>query len=368
MGADRAGRIHGWVWIGLIWAAVGIFDATQNVVVMRSEGMHHAWARLFLALLISWVPWAVATPFIVHLGDRFPPARLRPAFVWPVHLAACAVIGLIHSAWGASLTMLLNPYASPMRPGPFATVWLDKFYNGLLSFVVLYASILAVSFVLDSRERIARQQAETARLNEELYKAQLTALQRQIEPHFLFNTLNAIAGLVREKRNDAAVNMIVGLSDFLRSTVRKSDVHRVTLGEEMDYLQKYLEIQKARFAERLQLSLNVPEELLPARVPSLLLQPIVENAIKHGIAKRAQGGKVAIAVRRMNGTLKLVVYNDGPGLARDWKRTSGIGLSNMRTRLQGLYGGNFDLVIQDREPGGVEVAVSLPYDSIRQEE
>ena len=361
MDGQRTPPLRGWTWIALIWAGVGLFDATQNVVVMRSEGMHHAWTRLFFTLLVSWIPWALATPLIVDLGRRFPPTRLQPLYLWPLHIGACALVGLIHSAWAAGFSVVLNPFANPTPPGPFVAVWLDKFYNGLLSFVVLYASILAVSFVLDSRERLARQQTETARLNAELSKAQLTALQRQIEPHFLFNTLNAIAGLVREKKNEGAVDMIAGLSDFLRWTMRESIVHQVSLGEEMEVLQKYLNIQKVRFADRLQLSVDVPAELFPAQVPSLILQPIVENAIRHGIAKRAQGGRIEIAARRANGTLNLLVYNDGPSLPQDWERRAGIGIANIRTRLQGLYGRDFGLTIQNRGTGGVEVAVWLPF-------
>jgi LytS/YehU family sensor histidine kinase len=127
---------------------------------------------------------------------------------------------------------------------------------------------------------------ETARLNEQLAKAQLSALRQQIEPHFLFNTLNTIAGLVREGKNDGAVDMIAGLSDLLRRTLRTPDQQQMGLGEELEVVQKYLDIEKARFAERLQVELDVPKELLRARVPSLILQPIVENAVKHGIAKR----------------------------------------------------------------------------------
>ena len=167
------------------------------------------------------------------------------------------------------------------------------------------------------------QQTETARLNEQLSKAQLNALRRQIEPHFLFNTLNAIAGLVRENRNDAAVSMIAELSDFLRRVVKDSDRQQVPLAEELEFARKYLDIQKARFAERLQFTVDVPTELLPAQVPSLILQPMVENAVKHGIAR--SGCRVAairIAASRSNGTLTLRVYNDGPSLPPDWKRAS----------------------------------------------
>jgi two-component system LytT family sensor kinase len=351
-----------WLWIAAIWSFVGLFDATQNVFVMRAEGMHHVWAYLFVTLLLSWLPWALATPLVLRLGRRYPPAQWRRYSTWGVHLAACAAIGLVYGAWIASLEELLNPWALSPRPDPFAQLWLHKFNNGLLSFVFLYGAILLVSHVLDSRERLAVQETETARLNEQLSKAQLNALRRQIEPHFLFNTLNAIAGLVREKRNDDAVSMIAGLSDFLRRVVEDSSRQEVPLGEELDFALKYLDIQKVRFAERLQVSVSVPRELFPAQVPSLILQPMVENAVKHGIAKRVHGGAIRIAALRSNGRLTLSVYNDGPSLPAGWEKTnSGIGISNVRTRLQGLYGDAFDLSVRNQEPGGVEVSLSVPF-------
>jgi two-component system LytT family sensor kinase len=362
MDANRIGRAPRWFWIALIWSGVGLFDATQNVFVMRAEGMHHAWLRLFVTLLVSWLPWALATPLILRLGHRYPPTQLRPVYTWLIHLAAAAGIGLFQSAWIAGLDKLLNPWANPSPYGPFIPLWSDKFYNGLLSYVVLYSAILAISYVLDSRERLARQQTETARLNEQLSKAQLDALRRQIEPHFLFNTLNAIAGLVRENRNEAAVSMIAGLSDFLRRVTAESSRQQVPLAEEIDFLQKYLDIQKIRFADRLQLSMDVPKELFLAQVPSLILQPIVENAIKHGIGKRAQGGAIRIAACRRNGMLTLSVYNDGPGLPPDWESgRSGIGISNLRTRLESLYRNAFELSMTNQEPDGVEVSISLPF-------
>jgi two-component system, LytTR family, sensor kinase len=351
-----------WLWIASIWFAIGLFDATQTVVVMRSEGMHHAWLQLFVTVLLSWLPWILVTPFVMRLGRRYPPLQLRPFSTWVRHLAACATIGLVAAAWNASLEELLNPWAKDLPLDPFPHLWLHKFYNGLLEYLFLYGAILLVSRILDSRERLAFQQTERARLNEQLSKAQLNALRRQIEPHFLFNTLNAIAGLVRERRNDAAVSMIAKLSDFLRRVVEDSNRQEVPLGEEMEFVQKYLDIQKVRFAERLQLSVDVPSELFAAQVPSLILQPMVENAVKHGIAKRVQGGAIRIAACRSNEMLTVRVYNDGPALPAGWENGhSGTGISNVRTRLQRLYGDAFELNMKNQDPGGVEVSVSLPF-------
>jgi LytS/YehU family sensor histidine kinase len=237
-----------------------------------------------------------------------------------------------------------------------------KFFTRFVSFLILYAAIIAIGYVLDSRQHLARQETETARINELLTRAQLDALRRQIEPHFLFNTLNGIAALVREGRNDAAINMLTKLSDILRRVVEGSAKHEVTLGEEVEFLGKYLDIQKVRFAERLRLSVNVPEELFRAQVPSLLIQPIVENSIKHGIAKSAHGGVIRIGAFRSNGMLTLNVYNDGPKLPLDTgSRQISTGISNLRTRLRSLYGTAFSLTMQNKDPSGVEVSVSFSF-------
>jgi two-component system, LytTR family, sensor kinase len=358
-----------WFWIALIWSVIALLNATQTVFSMRAMGMHHNWTSLFVTLLLSWLPWGLATPLVLRLGRRYPPVRLRPFSTWLRHGAACVTIGLAFAAWTAGMDVALNPYAQSTPSGPFVDVWRSKFYDGLLGYLILYGGILLVSHILDSRDRLARQQTETARLNEQLSKAQLNALRRQIEPHFLFNALNAIAGLVREKRNDAAVKMIAGLSDFLRGVVEDSDRQQVPLEEELEFVQKYLDIQKVRFAERLQFSVDVSPELLPAQVPSLILQPMVENAVKHGIAQRVQGGAIRISASRANGTITLSVYNDGPGLPVGWETTQpGVGISNVRTRLQTLYGDAFELKMVNVEPHGVSISVSLPFTSLSGEE
>jgi two-component system, LytTR family, sensor kinase len=350
-----------WIWIASLWLGFGLLDAMQTVLIMHAEGMHHAWVKLFMTTTISWLPWALATSPVLRLGRRIPPVGLRPASKWFLHAAACAVVGLSFAAWTSWLEVQFNPYAYK-TPGVFADLCLGKFYSGILTSLILYSAILAVGYVLDSKERLALQQTETARLNELLSKAQLDALRQQIEPHFLFNTLNAVAGLVREKKNDAAVNMIAGLSDFLRRVLEDSNRQQVSLADEVEFTNRYLEIQKVRFADRLQLSVDVPTEFYAARVPSLILQPMVENAVKHGIAKRAQGGAIRITASRCDGILTLSVYNDGPSLPADWETTrSGIGISNVRTRLKSLYGAASELSMRNQGSGGVEVSISLPF-------
>src|ERR1700751_3112762 len=187
-------RLH-WLWIALIWCGVALFDATQTVFVMRSEGMHHAWGRLFITLLLSWTPWVLATPVVLTLAHRYPIGHWRQLSTWMVHAAMLVAVGSVYAALRAALDVWLNPWANPEGPGSFGQNFSNVVDNSLLAYVVLYGTILVVSAMLDSRERLALQQTEAARLAEQLSKAQLSPLRRQIEPHGLFNTLNAIGGL-----------------------------------------------------------------------------------------------------------------------------------------------------------------------------
>jgi len=313
-----------------------------------------------VTLLLSWLVWALATPLVLELGRRYPPTRIRSISTWLVHFSTLIAIALVSGAWEAWLQESLNPLALSSGTGPFVDSWLDSFYGGLFQSAYVYAALIAISHIVDSKDRLVRQQIETARINEAFSKAQLDMLRRQIEPHFLFNALNAIAGLVRDKQNGAAVSMIAGLSEFLRKVIEGADRQEVPLAEEVQFLQKYLEIEKARFADRLHVSVDIPEELLAIQVPSLILQPIVENAIKHGIAKQVRRGWVRVTADQSDGLLTLRVYNDGPHLDKEWEKTQrGLGISNVRTRLQIKYGDAFSLSLRN-QGAGVEARVSLP--------
>jgi two-component system, LytTR family, sensor kinase len=350
-----------WLWIASLWAGLAILDATQNVFAMRHEGMHHAWVKLFVVLALDWLPWALVTPWVIWLGRRYPPAWKSPQS-WLVHLVVLLGIDAVASAWASVLEGVFQPWLPDFESRAFLVTWPLKTYGGLLPALILYAFILVVSYVLDSKARAAAQRTDMARLNEQLSYAQLNALQRQIEPHFIFNALNSISGLVREQKSDAAVSMIVALSDFLRRVAVSSHDPVVQLAQEVEFLERYLQIQEARFAGRLKLDIQIPDELRKAQIPSLILQPLVENAIKHGTAQRVQGGEVRVAASRSDGMLHLSVYNDGPLLDRDGSAVKdGIGLSNLRTRLKLLYGSDCHLRLENYGITGVQVSLALPY-------
>lgn len=350
-------RTRTWLYIAGIWGCVGLVVATQTVFDMRFAGMHHAWLKLFLTQAIAWLPWALATPLVIRLGRKYPFDHISNALL---HLAAVAAIGTLSALWETWLEAQLSPWAPDATPGPFLATWLHKSYSEYLISLVVYALIITLNSLFDSRQKLARQQTETARLNEQLSMAQLNALRRQIEPHFIFNALNCIAGLVREQQSEGAVDMIAALSDVLRRLTRESSDAQTSLAKELEFVEKYFQICKMRFAERLNVRLEIPDQLQAAQVPSLILQPLIENAVKHGIAQLAQGGAVRVAAHCENNTLNLSVYNDGPPLNEDWQSGPGVGLSNIKTRLQLMFGAKAALRLMSAG-GGVSVSVTLPY-------
>jgi two-component system LytT family sensor kinase len=350
-----------WTWIAAIWCAGALCDASQTILTMHTEGGGRPGFAPFAIEFVSWLPWALATPFVIQLARRRPIVRGDILKAAPVHLATFAVITAVTAAWSAILRVVFNPWRHE-RPPTFVDTWTSALVYQIVTFAIVYALVLTVTYVVDSRANLARQKTETARLNEELSRAQLAALRRQMDPHFMFNTLNSIAGLVRDQRNDAGVRMIVGLSEFLRRSSEDSHRAQVTLAEEVEYLQRYVDIQKVRFGDRLRVNLAVPAELLNAQVPSLLLQPLVENAIKHGISKRVSGGEIRVAVASSGGALRLTVFNDGPWVKEDFETApAGVGLDNLRTRLRILHGDQAGLLLRAVEAGGMEVVVTLPF-------
>ncbi|MET3135630.1 hypothetical protein AAKU55_005943 [Oxalobacteraceae bacterium GrIS 1.11] len=238
-----------WLQIAAAWLTIALFDATQTVLSMRAMGMHHAWVTLFVVTMVSWALWPAFTPAVLSLLQRF---RLptKSAMAWFVHALSCAAIGLAWATWATLLEYCTNPLANPSGPDPFSAIWYPKFYGMLIVGCIIYGAIVALNLSLDAHMRLAKQQAANARMSEVLAQAQLAALRLQLEPHFVFNCLNAVTGLIREKRGNDAITMIAALSDLLRRVTDHSDRQYVALEEEIAFLRKYLEIQQIRFAER----------------------------------------------------------------------------------------------------------------------
>ena len=222
--------------------------------------------------------------------------------------------------------------------------------------------MIGICYALDYYRKYQEREVVTTRLEAQLAQAQLDALRMQLHPHFLFNTLNSIVGLVRDNKNHAAVNMLVGLGDLLRHTLEYSTRQEVELREELNFIKLYLSIQEMRFSDRLQIEFDIDPATTKAMVPNLILQPLTENALRHGIGRTADSGVVGITSAAENGQLRLTVYDNGAGLPDDWQLngSTGIGLANTSARLQQLYDDNHQFDIRNREGGGVEVVMVMP--------
>jgi LytS/YehU family sensor histidine kinase len=230
--------------------------------------------------------------------------------------------------------------------------------------VMLYWLILLISYSFNYQRRYREGEVRATRLEAQLAQAQLQALKMQLHPHFLFNTLHSISALVH-KNADAADKMIARLGDFLRLTLENSGAQEVSLGQELEFLKCYLEIERIRFEDRLTVQMNIEPQTLDARLPNLILQPIVENAIRHGISPRTTAGRIEIEARRLNGTLQVQVTDNGPGLPSDSSSGSivkaGVGLANTQARLKQLYGSEHRLDLANAASGGLTVILEIPF-------
>ena len=360
-----------WLFIIGFWTFFGALNGSQLYIGIRSEGTEAPFGQVFAWQMLGWVPLALLTPAVLWLGRRLPLERPKLARNLSVHVFACAIFYVIHSLIFTASNILFSPFYKP----PYH--FLDIFYGRLMSEfpidLLIYGAILGTSYAVGYYARFREREVRATQLEARLAQAELQALKMQLHPHFLFNTLNGIAGLVRDKKNGSAVEMIAGLSDLLRYTLEGAGRQEVTLREELEFLELYLGIQQKRFPDRLRVEMSVEPTALEALVPNLILQPLVENAIRHGVSRRAAAGTVGVAASREGGMLRLRVYDDGPGLRRDAGAKanggeahegapgSGIGLSNTRARLRQLYGDAQSFEVFDRAAGGVEAMLRFPF-------
>ncbi len=352
-----------WLGVPLIWAVLGVIYAGPIFLEVRSEAMNHAASLIFLWAILTWCAWAPLTPLITLIARRYSLADQAWRGRLIIHVPAFLLISALHSAAATVITLSINPFnESNAAELMFWPRFLSRLKGALGPDLLIYAGILGVYYAIDYYRKYREREYQAAQLESQLVQAQLQSLRMQLHPHFLFNTLNGIVGLVRDQQNHAAVEMLVGLSELLRHALEHSAEQEVELSEELNFVKLYLHIQQTRFPDRLAIRIEVPNELMTALVPNLLLQPLAENAINHGIAPRVSSGIVGIKVARENTTLCLQVYDNGAGLSRDWELSSGrgIGLANTISRLQQLYGEAQRFDIRNRPEGGVEVIITIP--------
>jgi two-component system LytT family sensor kinase len=344
--------------------ALGIFSALQSYRLSTlniKDGMNIEVGRLLILNLGYWYVPAAITPLVFRLSHRF---RLDAGH-WVrgigVHVLAAVAFSVFHAACMIGLRALLWPgmYRSPSVPW---STYVQRMYLPNLDWTLMtYSTIAGLSYALGYQRESQARAVKTANLEARLAEARLKTLEAELHPHFLFNTLHAISTLIHVQP-DAADRMISRLSDLLRITFARSGAARVALQEELEFLQKYLEIEQTRFQDRLSVSYDIDPDTLDAEVPRMILQPLVENAIKHGVAPRNAPGRIRIVAARDGESLRLEVADNGVGLSGSAraKLHGGVGLSNTRDRLECLYGAAHQLLFLETGEG-LTVQMQFPF-------
>lgn len=352
-------------WLAVIaaWAVLGVIYAGPIYIETEAENMGHSPWRIFSWGMLIWLAWAPLTPLMTWLARRFSLIGGNWKLNFLVHLPAFLLFSVIHSAAATAITLGINPFDSMgTSDEAFWSRFIGRVPGSFGPDLLIYGAVIGIGYAFDYYQKYRERELVTSQLEMQLAQAQLESLRMQLHPHFLFNTLNGIVGLVRDNKNQAAVNMLVGLSDLLRHTLEHSTRQEVELREELNFIKLYLSIQQMRFPDRLQIELNIDPATTTAMVPNLILQPLAENAIRHGLGRSTASGLLGISSHVESDYLRLTVYDNGVGLPDDWQLngSKGIGLANTAARLEQLYDDNHRFNIRNRHAGGVEVVIEIP--------
>jgi two-component system, LytTR family, sensor kinase len=341
----------------------------QEIAVAKVHGGHVSWVLVGVIELVYWNVWAAFTPLVIALAKRFPLTGPRFVSHIAIHTIASFLMAPLASVTeyflSHGLLGLLFRIPSPGAPRSLPTFTgsvLSMSLTGVLTYwlvVGLYQSIHFYQAAMDRQTRAAQLEAQ-------LSHAELENLKNQLHPHFLFNSLHTI-GVLMQEDVDAASRLLVRLGDLLRMALEQRE-NEITLQSELEFVGKYLEIELTRFHDRLKVHMDVPPDLLGVYVPSLALQPLVENAIKHGISVDSAAGRLEIAAQRHNGTVRLCVRDDGPGPAPGARLQLGVGLTNVQSRLKQLYGNESSLELTGGDGRGCEAVITIPLRSSHEDQ
>lgn len=339
-----------WLLLSAACLVPAVLDTLQAYGQARLGGGPVRWQDLFFQGA-EWLFLGALLPLTYLLAKRFPLSRQRWRRTLGVHFLGALTLCLAWASLGVALGSVLNRYPE----GNYLSWILTSIPWSVAMYFTVLGCVYAFTYFNEARER----EAHAARLSAQLAEARLGALRMQLHPHFLFNSLNALSVLVREQNTAAASRMLELLGDVLRQVLRSDQPHEVPLADELGFLEQYLAIEQVRFSDRLRVHWSIEDQARIALVPGFVLQPLVENAIKHGVAKRADAGRIDISARVVGDRLELSVRDDGVGMSPS--QPEGVGLSNTRDRLRTLYGDAATLAFSTPAEGGTEVVTTIPY-------
>ena len=347
-------------WVGVIGASVAAFlalaTASSTYLSMLTHG--HSFVRLLGWQLGCWSFWAIVAPWVVRVSGRQGFWRLAGLGV---------ALTVLHAVAAAALAVWLQPFV-PVISYDFGRALANLWWFPLLVDPLAYGLLVVGGRVLAAHERSRQFELRESQLESQLARAQLDALRLEIQPHFLFNTLNSIAALIRVHDHAGALSMLLGLSDLMRATLDEPAGHLAPLGREMHVIRQYVELQRIRFGDRLNVTYEVDAACEAIAIPTLLLQPLVENSLRHGLAPQARPCHLVIGATQSGDELRLWVSDDGAGLRPgfDLNRDAGTGLRNTRSRLERLYGQAATLIVRPNAAGGAIVELTLPSAGVAQ--
>jgi signal transduction histidine kinase len=353
-----------WSLIVLVWlipAAVALLQAVAGYLLRGTLKEEWFWALMQIPRWLTWVP---ITPIVFYAADRFPFRRDRLARSTWTHLGLALMIAVVIEVLWLQISFLIQSYLEPEALARMqnnrAEVYSVAVLSRLLGDAFIYAAVLGVATTLGYHRQFRERELRAAQLEAQLALAQVQALKMQVHPHFLFNTLHAVTVLIREDPA-GATRVVTRLGDLLRLTLSRATTAQVSFRRELEILTLYLEIERTRFQDRLEIAYDVQPNTLGALVPDLILQPLVENAIRHGVSPNAGTGRIEVRSLRDGDWLTLEIRDNGAGLAEGHGRPEGIGLTTTRARLERLYGPQQELTLENLPAGGCVARIRIPY-------
>ena len=371
----RSPTVRKWGTFWLAWTAAGLFYITQDFMTRLSRNESIPWRNVIIGWMAAMYICAAFTPLILRLGRRWTVDEACSRRPVALHLAASIAFSLVSTALEVPILTALGMLPHFAGPRSFAIAFWMLLPYDLHGGIIRYWVVIGLQALFRSNREARRREREalelqihSSQLAEQLTSSQLNALKMQLHPHFLFNTLGAIMVLVRQGKGREAESMLSRLSDLLRHTLDDVETQEVPLWRELEFLRLYLSIEQVRFEDRLRVRIDAGPEVSDALVPHMALQPLVENAVRHGLGQSEEPVLIHIGVSNVNGHLALTVTDDGPGCLTPVFDEKGIGLANTRNRLKRLYGSEATLSMENRVPRGVRVTMTLPYRTGRMED